>query len=128
MSNSKMDINIFRHETFKSLMERLERCFNALEEENALLRAHEKKTYEELREEFADELKCINERSDKSPIIFSELENEKYKAFIKKHYELHRQNINGISLHLAGNGIGTCIELECPVCHEKEDITDVMSW
>lgn len=128
MSNSKMDVNIFRHETFKSLMERLERCFNTLEEENALLRAHEKKTYEELREEFAEDIRRTNERYERSPIIFSAIENERYKAFTQKHCELHKQRANGVSLHLSGDGIGTCITVECSICHEKEDITDNDNW
>ena len=126
MNSSKM--NIFLHENFKSLMERLEHCFQSLEDENTLLRKHEKKTYNELRAEFADDLKNINKRFDRSPIIFSELENERYRAFIKKHDDLHKLRTNGISLHLSQNGVGTCIELECPVCHEKEDITDDTSW
>lgn len=126
MSSSEMDI--FRHENFKSLMERLERCFKSLEEENNTLREFEKKTYDELREEFAENIKRTNERYERSPIIFSAIENNRYKAFIQKHYELHKQRANGISLHLSGDGIGTCITVECPICHEKEDITDNDNW
>jgi hypothetical protein len=27
-----------------------------------------------------------------------------------------------------GTGIGTAIDVECPVCHEREDVTDYGSW
>lgn len=99
-------------------------------EKNAIIRAH--KNRDEIRAEFEAEIDALEDKLDHSLAIFSDLEQERYHAFINKHYQLHNngkyKKNDGITIHITGNGIGTCYTLECPVCHETEDITDVSSW
>lgn len=91
-----------------------------------------RKSRDEVRAEFEAEIEALEDRLDHSLGILSDLEWERYYAFTRKHYQLHNngryKEEKGITVHMVGTGIGTCYELECPVCHEKEDITDVSSW
>lgn len=99
-------------------------------EKNAIIRAT--KNHDEIRMEFEAEIEALEDKLNHSLAIFSDLEQERYKAFINKHYQLHNNDKykknNGITIHMVGTGVGTCYTLECPVCHETEDITDVSSW
>lgn len=99
-------------------------------EKNAIIRAA--KNRDEIRAEFEAEIEALEDKLDHSLAIFSDLEQERYHAFINKHYQLHNdgkyKKDPGITIHMVGTGIGTCYTLECPVCHETEDITDVASW
>ena len=99
-------------------------------EKNAIIRAT--KNHDEIRMEFEAEIEALEDKLNHSLAIFSDLEQERYKAFINKHYQLHNNDKykknNGITIHMVGTGVGTCYTLECPVCHETEDITYVSSW
>lgn len=99
-------------------------------EKDAIIRAA--KNHDEIRAEFEAEIEALEDKLDHSLAIFSDLEQERYRAFINKHYQLHNngkyKKNDGITIHMVGTGIGTCYTLECPVCHEMEDITDVASW
>ena len=76
--------------------------------------------YEKLMEEYQDELsRCW--------MCLSPKEDARLREFREKHYQLHKKD-NGFISHIFGTGIGTCYAVECPICHEKEDITDTSSW
>ena len=81
----------------------------------------------EIAQEFEVEIEGLEEQLRLAPIVFSYLEQERYETFLDKHYKLHKCD-RGITFHMIGTGVGACYTLECPICHEKEDITDVSSW
>lgn len=81
----------------------------------------------EIAQEFETEIERLEEQLQLAPIVFSHLEQERYETFLDKHYKLHKKD-PGITFHMIGTGVGMCYTIECPVCHEKEDITDVSSW
>ena len=99
-------------------------------EKNAIIRAN--KNRDKIKTEFEAEIEALEDKLDHSLAIFSDLEQERYHAFINKHYQLHNNDkykkSDGITIHIVDTGIGTCYTLECPVCHETADITDVSSW
>ena len=82
--------------------------------------------------EFEAEIEGLEAQLNNSLAIFSDLEMERYEKFYQKHFKLHNdgryKKDPGITFHMIGTGIGTCYTVECPICHEKEDITDVSSW
>lgn len=90
------------------------------------------KSREEVREEFKAEIEALQDQLSRSYMRLSSKEEESYKAFTHKHYMMHNggkfKADTGITVHMVGTGVGTCYTLECPVCHETEDITDVSSW
>lgn len=98
-----------------------------LKAENARLRAAVLADRHEIRKEFEAELDYYKDLSDRSWMTLSPLEDERLRNFRDKHYQLHKKD-NGFIAHIFGTGIGTCYEIECPICHEKEDITDTGNW
>jgi rubrerythrin len=62
-----------------------------------------------------------------SLLVMSDKEQEAEKEFRDKHYKSCK-NGNEFIYTLTGTGIGTGIEIQCPVCGKKEDITDTESW
>lgn len=98
-----------------------------LKEENARLRAAVLADRHEIRKEFEAELDYYKDSFNRSWMTLSPLEDERLRKFRDKHYQLHKKD-NGFIAHIFGTGIGTCYEIECPICHEKEDITDTGSW
>lgn len=62
-----------------------------------------------------------------SLLIMSDREMQKDKAFRQYHYITCR-NGNHFQYDLTGVGVGTIIEITCPKCGIKEDITDIDSW
>ena len=90
------------------------------------------KSREEVREEFKAELEALQNKLDRARMRLSEKEYEAYHNFITKHYKLHNdgkyKRDEGVTVHIVGTGLGCCYTLECPVCHETEDSTDVSSW
>ena len=88
------------------------------------------KSRDEVRQEFIDEITDLKYKLKRSIGNLTEKEYERYISFIEKHYKLHRKDKKyiGITVHLLGCGMGTSYELECPICHETEDITDTDSW
>lgn len=103
-----------------------------LERANKKLQEQVKKSRDEIREEFKEELERLQNELARSYMRLSPKEEEAYQNFIHKHYKLHNdgkyKNSSGIIVHMTGTGVGTCYELECPVCHEKENITDYDTW
>lgn len=108
-------------------LDSLVRNIEELKNENSHLRAVALANREEIRKEYEAELDYLNDRLKRSWMDLSPLEDERMRAFRKKHYESHKRD-NGFIAHVFGNGIGTCYKIECPICHELEDITDVSSW
>lgn len=99
-----------------------------LKEENARLRAKSLADRHEIRKEFEAELDYLQDELSRSWMTLSPLEDERLRNFRDKHYhQLHKKD-NGFIVHIFGTGIGTCYTIECPICHEKEDITDASSW
>ena len=101
-------------------------------EEARAARRKAAKNREEIRQEFEAEIEGLEAQLSNSLAIFSDLEMERYEKFYQNHFKLHNngryKKDPGITVHMVGTGIGTCYTLECPVCHETEDITDVSSW
>lgn len=135
LQNKDAKVDILKHVGDKEIGQALaELAFvihDAKENERAA-RRELAKSREEVREEFKAEIEALEDRLDHSLCILNDLEWERYLAFIRKHYQLHNngkyKKDDGITIHMVGTGIGNCYELECPVCHETEDITDVSSW
>ena len=90
------------------------------------------KTREEVQQEFQDEIDILQTKLNNSLIHFSSLEKERYENFRSKHFKLHWDGRSfqdkGIIIHFVNTGVGPHYTIECPICHEKEDITDVSSW
>ena len=62
-----------------------------------------------------------------SLVVLYPKEKDRIKAFKQKHYEKCR-NSNEYTYHMTGTGIGTVVEIQCPVCKEIQDVTAVDSW
>lgn len=69
----------------------------------------------------------IEKMSANSLMIMSDKEAAADKAFREAHYKKCK-NGNSYQYTLTGTGIGVCIEITCPVCKKKKDITDTSSW
>ena len=68
-----------------------------------------------------------------SLVVLSDVEKERLDGFHDKHYCIHNDGkykafCNTYVYKITGTGLGNCIEVECPICHERLDITDVSSW
>lgn len=59
--------------------------------------------------------------------VLSDKEREDEQKFRHKHY-ISCNNGNSYEYELVGTGIGTVIAIRCPVCDEREDITDTSCW
>ena len=105
----------------------LVRGIEELKAENTYLRAVAKANRDEIRKEFEAELDYYKDELSRSWMTLSPLEDERLRKFRDKHYQFHQKD-NGFIVHIFGTGIGTCYKIECPVCHEVEDITDVSNW
>lgn len=105
----------------------LTRGIEELKAENSCLRAAALANKDEVRKEYEAELDYLNDRLKRSWMNLSPLEDECLRKFRDKHYQLHKRD-NGFIAHIFGTGIGTCYRIECPICHESEDITDVSNW
>lgn len=92
-----------------------------------------------LREEYNkdEEIKRLNDRittlRQNSLHILSDKERDAISRFRQVHYESHKEShprIAGSSFiyRLSGTGIGTCVEITCPICNETLDVTDTSSW
>lgn len=77
--------------------------------------------------ELHDEINLIRQRT---PIIFSEIENERFKKFRHKHYKKGCTQCakDEIQMNLTYTGIGIGIKLTCPVCGGTDNITDIDNW
>lgn len=81
-----------------------------------------------------DEVRKANERADRiqrmSLYVFSDDEMASAKAFRDKHYKScqHGRMSTTFEYVLTGTGIGTAIQIRCPVCGQAENITDYSNW
>ena len=105
----------------------LVRGIEELKTENSRLRVAALANRDEVRKEYEAELDYLKDELSRSWMTLSPLEDERLRKFRDKHYQLHQKD-NGFIAHIFGTGIGTCYKIECPVCHEVEDITDVSNW
>lgn len=112
---------------FEKALSNLQECFWELQQENTQLRAAAAKTKDEVRKDFEKEIDMLNKRLSRAWMVLSPVEDERLRQFRDKHYQLHKKD-NGFIPHIFGTGIGTCYKIECPICHELEDITDVSDW
>ena len=69
-----------------------------------------------------------------SLLQMSDKEVQAEKAFREEHYKKCALPLNSkikgntYIYTLTGTGLGTGIEIQCPICGEKKDITDIDSW
>ena len=112
---------------FEKALSNVQECFWELQRENTQLRAAAAKTKDEVRKDFEKEIDILNKRLNRAWMVLSPVEDERLRQFIDKHYQLHGLD-HGVIAHISGTGIGMCYEIECPICQEKEDITDVSDW
>ena len=61
-----------------------------------------------------------------SLIILSDKQKEQVKEFNSKHY--NSCHCNSIKYILTPTGMGMGVDIECPICGEKLDITDYDLW
>lgn len=108
-------------------LDNLVRGIEELKTENSRLRAVALANRDEIRKEFEAKLDYYTDELSRSWMTLSPLEDESLRKFRDKHYQLHKKD-NGFIAHIFGTGIGTCYKIECPICHESEDITDVSNW
>lgn len=57
----------------------------------------------------------------------SDKELNLYRKFREQHYKSCR-NGSTFVITLSGTGVGEMVELACPICGRKQDITDSESW
>lgn len=69
----------------------------------------------------------MKELWDNSLFVLYPKEKDRIKEFEQIHYEKCR-NSNEYTYHMTGTGIGTVVKVQCPVCKEIQDVTDVDSW
>lgn len=103
---------------------------NDLLQENEKLKKH---ALEMANDELIDTIQSLRERLDLSYGEFSsQKERDAYKDFEKRHmHDRMTSKYNGGRapyLIPTGVGIGTHLEVVCPICGEKEDITDTEVW
>lgn len=81
-----------------------------------------------------EEVRKANERADRiqrmSLHVLSDDEMASAKLFRDKHYGLCQRGRMSTTFEyvLTGTGIGTAIEIRCPVCGQAENITDYSNW
>ena len=98
--------------------------------ENEKLKKH---ALEMANDELIDTIQSLREQLDLSYGEFSsQKEKDAYKDFEKRHmHDRMTSKYNGGRapyLIPTGVGIGTHLEVVCPICGEKEDITDTEVW
>ena len=119
--------NTYKYEVhkFSELLSKLQNMFDSVREENSEL-------YKKLAEFNKDD--AIQEWQAKyahacshslHELIGNEL--DLYKKFRAQHYK-SCHNGGTYIITLSGTGIGESIEITCPVCGRKQDITDTGSW
>lgn len=84
-------------------------------------------------EELIDTIQALREQLDMSYGFFSsQKEKDAYKDFEQRHMHerLTMKSQGGKAPYLipTGVGVGTHLEVVCPICGEKENITDTSVW
>jgi hypothetical protein len=106
-------------------------------ERNREIAAHNEKLHDDaasvVRAEYEAEIAHLKERLSMSYGQFaSQKEKDAYDDFERRHmHERLTMKIQGGKapyLIPTGTGIGTHLEVVCPICGEKEDITDLDMW
>ena len=103
---------------------------NTLAEQNLQLKLN---AIDVVRKEYEDRIKYLQSQLDMSYGEFaSQKEKDAYDEFEKKHmHDRCTSRYNGGRapyLIPTGTGVGTQLEVVCPICGAKEDITDVEVW
>ena len=95
------------------------------------------KTYEEVKAQIVNEYEEENKRLRKdSELVWlrfsTSKEQEDYKKFVEKHKPCQKTSRANSGrwpyLIPVGTGLGTSLTVVCPICGEKEDITDIGAW
>lgn len=112
------------NDSFEDTLNEARTRFKALEDENKQLR-------EQLDNFKKDtEIALLNEKISSvyshSLLVLSDLELERKDNFIQHHWE--SCGATNWLFDLYNTGIGTVINIECPKCGEKVDITDTSCW
>ena len=86
-----------------------------------------------VRKEYEDRIKYLQSRLDMSYGEFaSQKEKDAYDDFEQRHIHerLTMKSQGGKAPYLipTGTGVGTHLEVVCPICGAKEDITDLEVW
>jgi|WetSurMetagenome_2_1015567.scaffolds.fasta_scaffold264210_5 hypothetical protein len=55
------------------------------------------------------------------------VEQERYDKFQKEHYDKHKFR-GGTPVTLTPTGVGVHVEVKCPKCGKKKDISNYESW
>ena len=116
--------------TIKSYIETLEQLNSILEKENKQLK---KDAVALVSKEILNENEYLKKKLEYSFGEFSSLkEKEMYCEFSKQH-EHNRKNLKIQSgkvpyIIQTYTGVGICKEVVCPICGEKQDITDISVW
>ena len=109
---------------FNSAIEQVKAAYDSLVQENEHLRAKIREFNSET------EIKRLNDALiDLRKRCLHELvgqEAESLKKFQNKHYK--KCGSIPLIVTLTGTGIGEAIDVQCPICGEKLDITDVSEW
>lgn len=122
-----MSISFINWIDTKETLSRLQEKFDSLEKENRSLRK-QLASYNQAKE-IKEREETINNLRARALHIMSDKEWEDYSEFHEKHYKVSGcKNPNHYIFDLTGTAIGTAIEVTCPVCGEKKDITDYKSW
>lgn len=116
--------------SFKELLQDLEQSYNRVYNENVELRQRLREYNKDKEiQKLQDQIKYMQSHS---LCHLSDLEKERIYNFTNKHYELHKdgKKLTGSTYQytLSGTGIGTIIEIKCPICGEEEDVTDTSNW
>jgi hypothetical protein len=60
-------------------------------------------------------------------LSLNEVEQKRYEEFQNKHYSKHKFH-GGVPVTITPTGIGDHIEVQCPKCNKKEDISNYEAW
>ena len=122
---SKLNKNFNYKEQLEESFENIVDFINSCEEEKekAIKKLNEYNKDEEI-SKLKEKLKKTRENS-----LFEMSDKEKLaeKEFREIHYK-ECKNGSDFIYEIKGTGIGTIIQISCPVCKKKKDITDVSSW
>lgn len=118
-------IKEYEVQKFSELLFRIQKMYDDINEDNSELR----KTIAEFNQEEEVQkwqAKCAH-LSSHSLHNLSEKELQAYRSFRERHFgSCH--NCDTFLVKLSGTGVGEMIEVICPICGDRKDITDIESW
>lgn len=121
-------VDIMRVTETEELCRKITETINYYKTVASECREEANKTHNEVMDEVRDEMRRKDEELTRAPFHFTAVENERYHAFMRNHYEKGCNCNKGFSLSFVGTGVGTCYDMICNDCGEKEGITDIESW